>query len=240
MKNTWLTLLFFLLLIGIFSMPLLEHAEASKGKTEKGKVVERQTSCPVCHDDFTGVLPKTHSPVKGNALSVCMECHAPEGRGMAEADKFEVRLHLAHLKSPGKTDCLDCHTWKPGQTFGLTGIAGSYGALSAEDMALLKQMFTSVLESDFLFSRHFSKGIPCRACHGKDILGGNAVENTRCLACHRPVEQLIAKTAPKDFPDRNPHKSHLGEISCTVCHAGHAEAKIYCLECHPKFDMKLK
>jgi hypothetical protein len=30
-----------------------------------------------------------------------------------------------------------------------------------EDMALMKQMFTSVLESDCLAARHFSKGIPC-------------------------------------------------------------------------------
>ncbi len=239
MKSTWLTLLFFLLVIEIFSMPLI--AEAAQGKTETGKVAERRQSCPVCHDDFTGVLPKTHSPVKGNVLSVCMECHAPEGRGVAEADKFEARLHRAHLSGPGKAECLDCHTWRPGESLGLTGIVGSYGSPSAEDMALLKQIFaSSVLESDFLAARHLSKGVSCRACHGKDILGENAVENTQCLGCHGPGEQLAAKTAPRDFPDRNPHKSHLGEISCAVCHAGHGASKIHCLECHPKFEMKLK
>jgi hypothetical protein len=53
------------------------------------------------------------------------------------------------------------------------------------------------------------------------------------------MEELAKKTEPKDFPDRNPHKSHLGEIACTVCHRAHAESKVYCLGCHQKFEMKI-
>ncbi|HOD76591.1 MAG TPA: carboxyl transferase domain-containing protein, partial [Syntrophorhabdaceae bacterium] len=52
-------------------------------------------------------------------------------------------------------------------------------------------------------------------------------------------EKLAAKTEPKDFPDRNPHKSHLGTINCTVCHKAHAASKTYCLECHKNFNMKI-
>ena len=80
----------------------------------------------------------------------------------------------------------------------------------------------------------------CSACHDKDILGEATIKNKKCLECHGSLEKLTDKTAPKDFPDRNPHKSHLGEINCTVCHTAHAESKVYCLECHPKFEMKLK
>jgi len=107
-------------------------------------------------------------------------------------------------------------------------------------MALIKDIFTSAVESNYLDARHLSKNITCAACHNKDILGEAAMENKKCLGCHGPLEKLIDTTAPKDFPDRNPHKSHLGEINCAVCHAVHAESKVYCLECHPKFEMKLK
>ena len=66
------------------------------------------------------------------------------------------------------------------------------------------------------------------------------MENSGCLACHGPMESLALKTEPKDFKDRNPHKSHLGDIACTVCHKGHGESKVYCLSCHPKFQMKIQ
>lgn len=240
MKSIGLTLMVFLLLIEVFSIPLIPCTEAAQAKTPPGKGMEKQESCAVCHDDFTTVLAKTHAPVKGNAVSVCMECHAPEGRGMAEPNTFDARIHLTHLKTPAKADCLDCHTWQPGKSFALTGTTKVYGAPSQADMALLKEMFTSAVESNHLDARHFAKNITCATCHGKDILGESAIENTTCLGCHGPLEALIAKTAPKDFPDRNPHQSHLGEINCTVCHVGHAPSKVYCLECHSKFEMKLQ
>jgi len=241
MKRTWLTLLIFPLFIAVFSIPLIERTEAAKAKTEIGKAAEQQTSCTVCHADFSTKLPQTHPPVKGNTLSACLECHAAEDRGKAEPNKFAARLHLSHVKGKVKADCMVCHTWQPDKSFGLVGAKESYGAPSKEEMDLMKQMFTSAAESVYLDARHVSKDITCDGCHGKDLpKAGDTVENPKCLECHGPADKLIAKTAPKDFPDRNPHESHLGEIGCTVCHAGHTESKIYCLECHPKFGMRFK
>ncbi len=239
MKNKWLMILSSLLLIEIVGMCLVIPTQSAKAKKEMGKVVEKLKSCSTCHDDFTNVLSAKHPPVKGNALRVCMKCHSQEGKDMVKPNTFEARLHLAHLKSQVKVDCLDCHTWRPGKSFGLAGTTMSYKALSQKDMILIKEIFASARDSDYLDARHFAKDITCAACHGKDIRGESAVENTQCLGCHGPLEKLIDKTAPQDFPDRNPHKSHLGEINCTVCHAGHAQSKVYCLECHPKFAMKL-
>jgi Cytochrome c3 len=239
MKNKWLMILVSLLLIEIVGMCLVIPTESAKAKREMGKSVEKHQSCSACHDDFKNVLSAKHPPVKGNVLRVCMKCHTPEGKSMVKPNKFETYIHLAHLKSQVKADCLDCHTWRPGKSFGLAGTAVSYGAPSKENMALIKRMLTSAVDSDYLDARHFSKDITCAACHGKDLVGESAVENTQCLGCHGPLEGLIDKTAPKDFPDRNPHKSHLGEINCTVCHSGHAKSKVYCLECHPKFAIKL-
>ncbi len=239
MQSKWRMLLVSLLMIEIVGIPLVIPAEAAKETKDTTKVVAEQKSCAVCHDDFTDLLSAKHPPVEGNNLTTCMKCHAPEKWGMAEPDKFEASVHLAHLKSPIKADCQDCHTFQPGKSFCLTGSTESYGALSEEDMNLIKEIINSAVESNFLDALHFSANITCVSCHDKDIIGENILKNTKCLSCHGPLEELIAKTAPKDFPDRNPHKSHLGEINCTVCHAAHAESKIYCLECHPQFEMKL-
>lgn len=239
MQSKWLILLVSLLMIEIVGVPLVIPAEAAREKKDMTNVVAEQRSCSACHDDFTAVLSAKHPPVEGNALTTCMKCHIPEGRGMTESKKFDARIHLSHLSSPIKADCQDCHTFQPGRSFCLTGSTESYGAPSEEDMVFIKEIFTSAVESDFLDAVHFSSNITCVSCHGKDILGENTLENKRCLNCHGPLQELIAKTAPKDFPDRNPHNSHLGDIGCTVCHVVHAESKIYCLECHPKFEMKL-
>lgn len=239
MQSKWLMLLVSLLMVETVGMPLIIPSEAAEEKKDTKKAVTEQKSCSACHDDFTDVLSEKHPPVKGNVLTTCMKCHAPEGRGMTESKKFDASIHRTHLTSPIKVDCLDCHTFQPGRSFGLTGATVSYGAPSEEDMVLIKEIFTSAVESNFLDAVHFSANITCVSCHGIDILGENTLENTRCLSCHGPLEELIAKTAPKNFPDRNPHNSHLGEIGCTICHAGHAESKIYCLECHPKFEMIL-
>jgi hypothetical protein len=69
---------------------------------------------------------------------------------------------------------------------------------------------------------------------------GDTVENDRCLACHGPMEKIVAKSTPTDFADRNPHKSHLGEIACTVCHKAHEASVVYCLGCHRLFTMKIQ
>jgi len=232
-------ILFSLLLIEIVGMCLVVPTESAKAKKEMGKTVEKQKSCSACHDDFTNILSAKHPPVKGNFLRVCMKCHAVQGKDMVKPNEFAAQLHRGHLKNPMNADCLDCHTWQPGRSFGLAGTTVTYGALSQEDLALIKKIFSSAVELDYLDARHVSKDITCAACHGKDILGESAVENSTCVGCHGPLEELITKTAPQDFPDRNPHKSHLGEINCTVCHTGHVKSKVYCLECHPKFAMTL-
>jgi len=88
---------------------------------------------------------------------------------------------------------------------------------------------------------HAKANILCAGCHGKEVpKAGDTVENTRCLECHGPMDRLAKKTEPKDFKDRNPHASHLGDAACAVCHKGHAESRVYCLECHKEFDMKIK
>jgi hypothetical protein len=196
-------------------------------------------SCKTCHADFASVLPKGHPPAQGTDLAACTSCHAPDFGGTAQKNGFSSRMHRAHVPPKGSLDCTACHSWTP-KNFGLIGQKGSWGALKKEDLELMKQIFSSWAGSNFTDNLHAKAGLACLQCHGKDLpKADDTVENSRCLTCHGPMDQLAKKTEPKDFKDRNPHKSHLGDIACTVCHKGHAESKAYCLGCHQNFKMKI-
>jgi hypothetical protein len=217
----------------------LLYVAADDRKAEAAKAAT--ASCQTCHADFTSVLPKGHPPVKGADLSACTSCHAPDVSGTKQKNNFSARMHQAHIAPKGAVDCTVCHTWKSGKSFGLIGQDGSWGAPKKEDMVLMKEIFSSWAGSNFTDNLHARAGIACTQCHGKELpKADDTVENSRCLSCHGPLDQLAKKTEPKDFKDRNPHKSHLGEIACTVCHKGHAASKVYCLECHKGFNMKIQ
>jgi len=198
-------------------------------------------SCQACHADFTSVLPKGHPPAKGTGLAACTSCHAPDLTGIAKKNAFSSRMHTAHVGPKGSLDCTACHTWVPNKRFGLIGQKWSWGAPKKEDMDLMKEIFISWANSGHTDTLHAKAGIVCTQCHGKELpKADDTVENSRCLTCHGPMEKLALKTEPKDFKGRNPHKSHLGDIACTVCHKGHRESKVYCLGCHQNFQMKIQ
>ena len=194
-------------------------------------------SCATCHPDAASILPKNHKPVKPVSIASCTGCHKPDLSGKPEAKPFSARLHRAHAAT---TECTLCHTWVAGKAFGLKGAKGTMGRVTKEDMALLKKSFDSWASSTHMDALHGKGNIVCLACHEKQLpMKGDSVENERCLSCHGSLEDLAARSAPKDFPDRNPHKSHLGDIACTACHKGHQPSTVYCLGCHKKFEMKI-
>ncbi len=195
-------------------------------------------SCAACHAGFTEVLPKGHAAVKGAGIGACLGCHKPDVSGKEPVNKFSASLHRAHAGEGATTDCMMCHTFTPGKRFGLIGRTPSFGAPTKADLQEMKKAVASWKASGNTDSLHGKVNIVCGGCHGTTLpKEGAEVENGQCLACHGPMDRLAATSAPKDFPDRNPHKSHLGEINCTVCHKGHVESKIYCLNCHRLFKM---
>lgn len=240
MKKILIVLIGVLTLLFLHGLIVGENA-ATAAKAAKPAASAKQASCKSCHSDFSAVLPKSHPAVKGTELGSCTSCHKPDFSGKAAKNAFSTRMHMAHLGEKAKLDCAACHTWTPGKAFGLKGVKGSWGAVSKEDMKLLKETFESWGKSQNMDNLHAKGNIVCMGCHGKDIpKPDSTVENQRCLECHGPLDKLAKKTEPKDFADRNPHKSHLGDIACTVCHKGHQESKVYCLDCHKNFKMSLQ
>jgi fumarate reductase flavoprotein subunit len=87
--------------------------------------------------------------------------------------------------------------------------------------------------------------LACAGCHadGKpETLSAEqslAAVNRQCVACHGDAAKLAEAIAPKLANKHiNPHASHLVAIDCTTCHAGHAVAESFCLQCHA-FDMPM-
>ncbi|MBM9613793.1 cytochrome c3 family protein [Desulfobulbus rhabdoformis] len=195
-----------------------------------------QASCTQCHDDWAATLPAKHKPVAQASLQVCVQCHSPQGWGMDARNAFDTRIHMAHLGDQVGVDCLQCHQWAPGGPLLLHGVGGQYGRFTLGDFELMREIYLAASSSSLLDHEHLVQGVTCSACHADGFF--DQVDNGICLSCHGPMDTLIAKTTPKQFPDRNPHKSHLGEISCTVCHVLHGQQKIYCLECHPNFKLR--
>lgn len=239
MKKISILLIAVLLACGnVFAASAAQPAKAAK--TSK-TTAQAKASCKSCHADFSSVIPQNHPQVKGNDLAACIVCHKPGQPQNEKKNAFSTRIHKGHLPPKGTLDCLACHTWQAGKSFGLAGMKESWGKPTKEDMALLKDIFTSWASSEYTDNLHANASIACLNCHGKDLPGPDStVENPKCLECHGPMDQLAKKTEPADFKDRNPHKSHLGEVACTICHKAHGPSKVYCMDCHPKFTMTIK
>ena len=195
-------------------------------------------SCHDCHENFVGVLPTTHKPVKGADLSACLKCHEPDPSAPAEPNAFSAGLHRAHAANAVQLDCAACHVAQPE---GNAAVSAGKVVLKVkeEELTTLRQAASSWMNGPYLDAIHNRADVDCAGCHGGASPIDEEVSNERCLACHGPMDALVAKTKPAIHADRNPHESHLGEIACTVCHKAHEESQVYCLDCHKKFEMTL-
>jgi hypothetical protein len=195
-------------------------------------------ACANCHADFATVLAKSHVPVKGKNLGACLACHKPDAAAKPTVNAFAAGLHRAHAGGKADVECAVCHV---ARGKGAVAVVGAKVALplKADAFKDLKPLMQSWATPKRLDGLHGKANVDCAGCHAGVPKGGDEVANDRCLACHAPLEKLVAKTRPAQFHDRNPHESHLGPIACTVCHKGHEPSAVYCLDCHKKFEMKI-
>lgn len=118
------------------------------------------------------------------------------------------------------------------------GLVMTSGAHAQFDSATV-QAFSAGHKSAFLAGDHLKRGLNCVSCHQDGKVSDSESEiNAKCVACHGPLSSLAQKTNKEGQP--NPHKSHLGNIQCTACHAGHEPSVAYCTNCHDFPGMKMK
>lgn len=87
-----------------------------------------------------------------------------------------------------------------------------------------------------LADRHATKSVDCLACHITKPEPFAEVPAENCIKCH-PKDMIINKYA--HLKDRNPHKNHLGDTDCNICHKGHQESSVYCDQCHKNFKLNI-
>lgn len=109
-------------------------------------------------------------------------------------------------------------------------------------MALAVQAQNEPLKSEGPLGKlHADDKVKCVKCHGT-AKRTEPVSMETCLGCHgdgdsKALAALTAKAKPM-----NPHENrHYGtEADCSLCHRVHQKSVNYCLDCHSRFDFKMK
>ena len=94
---------------------------------------------------------------------------------------------------------------------------------------IANQSYFSWAEQKMLLGdKHKEMGIQCESCH-KENPPQNEVPRAVCQGCHGDYKTLAEKTQKVD---PNPHRSHEGNLDCSVCHRCHKPSEDHCGSCH--------
>ena len=225
-------------LIVLALLCLVAAVPSSSAQTSSPRTAD---ACESCHADFSSVLPKEHPAVKENVLAACLQCHSIGQAGEAKKNGFSTRIHLTHGGPKLHMECTACHTYVAGKSFGLIGQSNSWGRRKTAIWPRSSRSYI-LRQLPAIPTICTPATVDCAGCHGKKTASTLVPRrrNRPLPGFHGPLERLADKSAPKDFPERNPHRSHLGdEIPCALCHHAHAAATVYCLDCHRNFNMTI-
>lgn len=199
-------------------------------------VQEGEEGCASCHEKLSDTVPESHFNVTLEEVKYCLVCHSLEGPATA----FDWTTHLAHYaQEEFSGDCWSCHLLDEEGGFRLIGAEGGKGIEVTEEVVEgMGSYFVSWATSECensegeiklgLDHKHANQGVTCALCHGTYFPQGRA-SMEQCLGCHGSYEHVATLT---EDVDPNPHRSHLGEVRCTLCHRAHEESVFYCNECH--------
>ena len=88
---------------------------------------------------------------------------------------------------------------------------------------------------------HDDNSVRCVKCHG-EAKKSEPVSMETCLSCHADGDSKALAASTANVKPVNPHESrHYGtEADCGLCHRQHEKSVNFCLDCHPRFDFKVK
>jgi hypothetical protein len=123
-----------------------------------------------------------------------------------------------------------------------TFVSTALAACLSSFMAMAVQAQNEPLKSEGPLGKlHADEKVKCVKCHGT-AKRTEPVSMETCLGCHgdgdsKALAALTAKAKPM-----NPHENrHYGtEADCSLCHRVHQKSVNFCLDCHSRFDFKMK
>jgi len=88
---------------------------------------------------------------------------------------------------------------------------------------------------------HAAEGYKCNKCH-TTAKKTDPIPQETCLACHGDGDSKKLAAATAKVKPVNPHENrHYGtEADCGLCHKQHKPSVNACIDCHPRFDLKVK
>lgn len=110
-------------------------------------------------------------------------------------------------------------------------------------LSVISFSFAIAASDQQLKGAHKEMGLACADCHGTD----NPVKRAKTSVCktchegHEGEEKVYLNNGAEVTV--NVHKSHQGELRCTLCHYIHEPSKLYCNQdgCHAfDNDMNVK
>ena len=105
----------------------------------------------------------------------------------------------------------------------------------SEQVKTVSEIMGLVENSEFIDKSHLDAGLECKSCHGPLPEKGQTPEppsTEKCLSCHEGSYNELAKLTEEGWEERNPHKSHQGELACSDCHKVHDSFEFICNTCH--------
>jgi len=187
--------------------------------------------CPHLHAGLLGNASESHFKVLPEGVKYCLVCHSTQG----PAPAFAWVIHRDHYAKEEFTgDCWSCHLIDAQGNFKLhESDKIIIEKTNKEEIDKLAPFYRSWGSSEYLDHTHAEQSVTCALCH-KTTLPEERVAMEQCLKCHGSYQYLTKLT---EDVSPNPHASHCGEISCTLCHQVHAESEFYCNLCHA-FNIK--
>jgi hypothetical protein len=211
---------------GVYIGPEFTLARAVTG--HRVHVVSQKIECTKCHTPTeTSIGP----PVKPER---CASCHEKEAK-LQHATKEAERRFGAGVKA----DCTTCHAFK------FEGSNKEKEEAQQKAEALREPEDGGTGPKAMHGIEQFAPG-DCKHCHEKQQGETPAVVShltEKCLACHKPHDDPVPKSAPcadchKDIATTHASESKSASQVCTTCHQNQhepAEAALpTCVECHSK------
>jgi hypothetical protein len=165
------------------------------------------------------------------SLQTCLGCHDPRARAVEAADPYFTGLHARHI---GRVGCDGCHRWTPESGLAVLGDDRPMHELSGDDWDRVRASTLAWATQRHLARAHGRVQLGCAACHAGRLVPGEedrAPLNARCESCHGRLQALADRARAEGRVDSS-HRSHLLDLKCTDCHAGHSPSEVYCHLCH--------